>query len=245
MGNSFFQQPAGVPGLGITTTTVSGLTGQSFRTLPAPNPGLALYMLQIRAPQPASTVNTSYIFPLSPTSVRKDVTSLTTYYDVAGDNTNQGVQRIIDFYGNTPCTYILEGTTGWKWHSTDGYRYTGLQSIQVIENLLATWANLNQTQISTGNAGLYELWFFDFFRNQFWSVVPIGPQGIRQDERRPILVNYSFRFLGVYPLGAAQVPSPDALATLLTQPANANAAAISSFNYSIFNTYGGVTAPVL
>lgn len=244
MGNSFFQNPGGTPGLGFTTTTVSGFVGQSFKTLPAPNTGLALYMLQIRSPQPASTVNTSYIFPLSPSSVRKDTTGLTTYYDVAGDNTNQGVQRIIDFYGLTAVTYIIEGTTGWKWHSTDGYQYTGLQSIQVIENLLATWANLNQTQIINGNAGLYELWFFDFFRNQFWSVVPIGPQGIRQDERRPILVNYSFRLLGVYPIGAASVPQPDSLGSLLAQPAQMNAAILTQFNNSIGSTYSGVTAPV-
>src|SRR5579859_2208998 len=130
MANSFFQNPGGVPGLGFTTQVVSGTVRQQFKTYPAPNLGQALYMLQIRSPQPASTVNTSYIFPLSPSSVRKDVTSLTTYYDVAGDSTNQGVQRIIDFYGVTPAMFVLEGTTGWKWHSTDGYQYTGLQSIQ-------------------------------------------------------------------------------------------------------------------
>jgi hypothetical protein len=244
MANSFFQNPTGTPGLGFTTTPVTGLVGQSFKTYPAPNTGLATYMLQIRSPQPASTVTASYIFPLSPSSVRKDSTGLTTYYDVAGDASNQGVQRIIDFYGITPVTYTIEGTTGWKWHQTDGYQYTGLQSIQVLENLLTQWANQNQQQIINGNVGLYELWFFDYFRNQFWSVVPIGPQGIRQDERRPILVNYSFRLLGVYPIGAAQVPSADSLATLLVQPPQTTTTTAQQFNNSITTTYGGITAPV-
>ncbi len=244
MGNSFFQNPGGIPGLGFTTQVVSGTVGQQFKTYPAPKLGQATYMLQIRSPQPASTVNTSYIFPLSPSSVRKDVTGLTTYYDVAGDNTNQGVQRIVDFYGITPCLYVLEGTTGWKWHATDGYQYTGLQSIQVIENLLAAWANLNQQQVANGNNGLYELWFFDFFRTQFWSVVPIGPQGIRQDERRPILVNYSFRLLGLYPLGAAVAQQTDSLASLLSQPAQNNAARLGSFIDNLGSQYGNLTAPV-
>lgn len=241
---SFTNTPLGGNNLGFTTTTTSGVPGQSFRNFMVPNTGLALYMLQIRAPKPASSVVSSFTFPLSPENVRKDVQGLTSYYDVAGDNTNQGVQRIVDMYGITPVTYQIEGTTGWQLHSTDGYQYTGLQSIQALENMLGQWANLNQTQLLNGNPSLYELWFFDFFRNQYWSVVPVGPQGIKQSERRTLLVDYAFRLLGVYSLGSQVQQATDALAQTLAQTPQINASVYTQFATSITNNYSGVTAPV-
>jgi hypothetical protein len=242
MTNSFFDQPASTSNLGFGTQTLTGVQGQRFKNYMVPSTGLALYMLQIRAPQPGSSVVSFYVFPLSPESVRKDMQGLTNYYDVAGDASNQGVQRIIDMYGITPVTYMIEGTTGWQLHQTDGYRYTGLQSVQALENMMAAWANYNQQQIAAGNSNLYELWFFDFFRNQYWSVVPIGPQGLRQSVQRSILVNYSFRLLGVYPLGGAIAQSADTLAQALRQSPGTSASLLTQFGTSINSTYAGVTA---
>lgn len=209
--------PAGAQiGLADITTTVPARRGQQFRNYQVPNLQLALYQLQIRGPGSDNSLKDSYTFPLSPESVRKEFDALANYYDVQGDAANNGVQRIFDIYGHTPATFIIEGTTGWQLHGTDGYKYTGLQSISRIESLLSTYAQLNQIQISNGNSNMYQLWFFDFFRNEYWQVVPIGKQGIRQSVSRPQLVNYVFNLVGARRLDAADAQAADTLAQLLS-----------------------------
>jgi hypothetical protein len=214
---------------------------QQFRTYPIPNYNLALYQLQIR--DSSGALQDSYIFPLSPESYRKEYSGLTNYYDVQGDNSNAGVLRVIDSYGLTPPTIILEGTTGWKLHQSDGYQYTGLQSISRIEAFLVSYINKNQTQIAAGNQNLFELWFFDFFRNEYWIVEPIGPQGIRQSSARPLYVSFSFRFVSRGAVPSSQIALPDNILQLLSASSTTGAQNFQSFASSFTTAYSGVTAP--
>jgi hypothetical protein len=216
---------------------------QQFRTIPVINLQLATYQLQIRDSN--GNLVSSYIFPLSPQHVRKTFSSLSNFYDVQGDQTNNGVQRVFDIYGNTPVSFILEGTTGWKYHSSDGYTYTGLQSISQLESFLSSFATLNQQQIINNNPNLYELWFFDYFRNNYWSVVPIGEQTVRQSETRPLFVYYSFRLAGLRDLSAPAPAVPDPLMqTLDTSPAQSSQI-VQTFGTNIASQYSSITPTLL
>lgn len=216
---------------------------QGFQTAPVPNFGLALYVLEIRSPSGSNSLITRYTFPLSPESVRKEFRELTNYYDVQGDASNLGVQRVVDIYGQTPCIFMIEGTTGWKMHSTDGFAYTGLESVRVLEQALGEYAQLNQIQIANGNPDMYQIWFYDYFRGDFWQVVPIGVQGLRQSASRPLFVNYSLRMIGVRNLAEAEQSTvTDTLAVLLGGSDQSAAQVMTQFNNSVITNYAGVTA---
>lgn len=215
---------------------------QQFRNQQVPNFNLALYELQIRDGV-SHTKQDSYIFPLSPESIRKEYAGLTNFYDVQGDKTNNGVMRVIDIYGMTPPTFVIEGTTGWQLHQTDGYKFTGLQSISRIESLLSNFVQLNQGQIAAGDRHMYELWFFDFFRNEYWVVVPIGQQGLRQNAARPLYVNYSFRLIASRRLDSAQSSLPDNLANTLAASSASSSTTFQNFADSFTTLYSDVTAP--
>lgn len=245
MANSFFTAPSGTPGLGITTQTVPILPGQiqQFRTNPVPNTATVMYQLQIRDSTAQNQISL-YTFPLSPESVRKEWDDMSNFYDVQGDASNKGVLRVVDTYGMTPVTFMIEGTTGWKLHSIDNYQYTGLQSLARVEQLLGQYATLNQSQIAAGNNNLYQLWFFDFFRGDYWQVQPVGRQGIRQSNQRPQWPSYAFRLVGVRDLSAV-IPAGkvDVLDLTLTS-SNASSASQSLQNFTAQqqSTYAGVTA---
>ena len=164
--------------------------GQSFQTISLPNNQLALYTLVIRGPAPSTAIKYGYTFPLSPQSVSQEFTAKTQIWDVAGSAQQQGVQRVVDLYGNSPKTFVLEGTTGWQYHSTDGMAYTGMQSIALLQNLLAQFAVLNKQQVDNNNPNPYIMEFYDYFSSNFWQVVPSGRQVIRQDQSRPLLFFY-------------------------------------------------------
>lgn len=174
---------------------------QSFSTIPLPNLRQALYTLSVRAPDQSQTEVASYTFPISPANLTREITTMTNFYDVQGSSIQQGVQRQADLYGNTPATFTLQGTTGWQFHATDGGTFTGLDSIFNIINLLEQFAEFNQIQ-SDSNQNPYTLEFYDYFTGEFWQIVPVGRQGIRQSERRPLLFEYYFRFAGIRPLDA-------------------------------------------
>lgn len=238
-----FRTNAGGGAIGASDTLYSVTKQpQQFRTYAVPNFQLALYQLQIREGTSHSLYD-SYTFPLSPESVRKEFSGLANYYDVQGDQKNNGVLRVIDVYGIAPPTIMLEGTTGWKLHQSDAFKYTGLQSIQRIVELLSIYTNLNQGRISSGNQDLYELWFFDFFLNEYWAVVPIGPQGIRQSAARSLYVNYSFRLVVSRRLDSAELDLPDSITQLLAASSTSSAKEFQSFVSTFTTAYSGVTAP--
>lgn len=237
--------PAGAPAIGTADRIVdnTGRRGQQFRTYQVPNFQLALYSLQIRQPTGSNGLVDSYVFPLSPESLRKEFTDLTSFYDVQGGQANLGVQRIFDVYGQTPVVYTIEGTTGWTLHSTDGYKYTGLQSIARIEGLLSTYAQLNQAQIDNSDPNLYQLWFLDFFRNDYWQVFPVGQQGLRQSVSRPLYVSYMFRLAALRKLDGIEAQLPDALAAQLSQSTTQGAAAFQTAVQALFPAYSPATQP--
>jgi hypothetical protein len=183
-------------------TTTSGF--QSFSTQPVLNTRLALYALSIRAPD--GTAYQTYTFPISPASLVKEYSALTNSFDVAGTPQQNGVQRVIDGYGLTPATFHLEGTTGWQLHSTDGFTATGIESILQLEQMLALYAQLNATAVAS-NQPLYTLEFFDYFKNDFWQIEPMGRQEFRQSRERPLIINYSLHWQGVVDLSAPSSPS--------------------------------------
>ena len=86
-----------------------------------------------------------------------------------------GVARIIDQYGMSPLTFVIEGTTGWQKHLTDGFQYTGLQAIRRIQTILEFFAYLNAGQAQAQKTDFYTMEFYDYFTREFYEVVPIGP----------------------------------------------------------------------
>jgi hypothetical protein len=159
-------------------------------------------------------------FPLTPTSIRKEFPSMSNVYNVAGPSSQQGVQRVADLYGIAPPDYIIEGTTGWQRHLSDGYTLTGLEAIQTLESILKQYANLNALAAQQ-NTQPYDLEFFDYFSNSFWAVVPVGPQGFYQDASKPLLTNYRFRLSATRPLDGPTVAlgEADALLQVFGTPA--------------------------
>lgn len=213
--------------------------GQQFSTLPVANTQLSLYSLVIRGQ--GFDLTSGYTFPISPANIRKEPVALTNFYDVAGTPDLLGVQRIIDVYGQTPPLYTIEGTTGWKLHSTDGFGLTGLDSIRALEDVLGQFAFLNQ-QIVFGQQGqdLYTLEFYDYFRNDYWQVVPYGPQMVRQSRARPLFVDYLFRLLCVQNLTSSLFLF-DPFSALFGLLANQVGSLITNFGNTLFNDYGNVT----
>lgn len=184
------------------------LAVQRFSTAKIPDTQLALYTLTIRYPGASLAPYITYTFPISPSSLRKSPTAMSAIYDTAGSPQMRGVQRNVDVWGMSPPNYVLEGTTGWDRHQTDGLALTGLQSIQKLQALFNLYAELNQAQMAANNPNLYTLEFYDYFNEEFWQVEPIGEQEIRQSERAPKLQYYRLRFAGIRPVSA---PPPDTL----------------------------------
>lgn len=193
--------------------------GPIFRTISVPANEPVLYQLSIRAPQQAFSELATFTFPISPSSIRYEPTSLSSYSETQGPSVTQGVTRVVDVYGLSPPTIVLEGTTGWDRHLSDGYVLTGLQSMQLLQRFLARYAELNQIQRQAGNPYLYALEFYDYFTQQFWQVEPIGPQVVRQSADRPILAYYRLRWAAVRTVGLPILGTADAIANTLLAPA--------------------------
>ena len=162
---------------------------------------MCLYSLRLCAPVVDSIELSTYTFPLSPSSLRIERSSASTFTDTQGPVLTQGVTRVVDAYGLAPPIFTIEGTTGWDFHSTDGYALSGLQSMQQLASFLASYAELNQVQRAAGIPYPYTLEFYDYFTSNFWKIEPIGPQVFMQDAQRPLLVYYRFRWAATLPAG--------------------------------------------
>lgn len=231
-------------GFGATSpiSSVQTSPSQSFQNIPLTNSKLALYTLSIRAPNSGSLV-TSFTFPLSPSSVIKEYTAMSNIYDVKGSAAQFGVQRTVDTYGNSPISYRIEGTTGWQYHSTDGFSQTGNDAIASLQIMLNQFAQYNISQQDNNSADLYTLEFYDYFSGDFWQVIPIGPQIIRQNRDRPLYFDFAFRWAGVQSL-SAPMPStqndPVLNALSVAQPQ-----AISTTSNSLISTLNGYQSSTL
>lgn len=189
------------------------IPGQTFRTIPLPNFNPATYGLAIVGS--FGGLIGGITFPLSPTALRKDHVAMSNVYDVAGTPAQGGVNRVMDSYGHSPVTFTIEGTTGWQYHSTDGYSQTGLQAIAAIEQFLFQYAQLNAAQAANSQPP-YTMEFYDSFRGDYWQVEPWGPQGIRQTNQRPLLVYYLYRFAGIMDLTNPVAAENDQVANVLS-----------------------------
>lgn len=176
---------------------LANLVTQSFTTVPVTNTQLAMYALSIRQPGIGRAEFQTFTFPLSPENLRKEPSMMTTIFDVQGTPQTNGVQRMADQYGLAPPTFSIQGTTGWQRHSNDGYLFTGLQAIQTLEQMLVTYAQLNSALIAQQATDLYTMEFYDYFKQDFWQVEPVGPQGVQQNAARTLLSYYSFRLVGI------------------------------------------------
>lgn len=199
------------------------LSGQSFRNFPVPNFQPAVYALSIRSPGAALLDYATFTFALSPQALRTEYPALTNHYLVQDDpqTGSPGVAVKADNYGTGPPLIIIEGTTGWQRHGSTGYLSTGLQDIQNLKAFLAEFDTLNQEQMAAGDPDLYALEFYDYFSNEFWQVVPEGPQLIWQTRERPLLHYYRLRLQAMRPVGAPLLGLLDALLQTFATPATA------------------------
>lgn len=218
---------------------MSGFFSQTFRTIPVDNPGLALYTLALYSPGRANFSFFTYTFPLSPQSVRKEFTAMSAIYDVAGTPAQGGIQRVVDLYGDSPFMFVIEGTTGQQRHSTDGYLFTGRQSLEQILELFTLFAELNQIQMSHNSPDMYSMEFYDYYTQEFWQVVPVGPQGIRQTSQQPNLQYYQLRLAGVKPVKAPIISDifADQAAQLLIAAQSTVASAVQDLIIGLQGTY--------
>jgi hypothetical protein len=177
---------------------------QYFFTVSTPNTQSALYRLSLyNSPLEAASIsspnsNQDYIFPLSPENLNKQQIALTNYYDIAGPATQYGVQRIIDNFGISPMLLTITGTTGFQFHSNDGYLYTGRVSMIRLINIVQQYYFMLSQAVSSGITDpnqLPVLIWSEGFTGEILQVVPIGPQGIMMNNNRPIIQNYSLQFL--------------------------------------------------
>lgn len=208
---------------------------QLYRTESVVNTRISLYTLSIFNPGGAKTPYQSYTFPLSPSNMRKEFSSMAAMYDTQGTSEHYGVERLVDQFGMSPPIFSLEGTTGWKKHLSDNFQFTGLESIKQIESMLYTFAKLNADQSQSRKKELYTMEFYDYFSGDYWEVVPIGPQAIRQDQRQPLLFYYNFRFAGLKSVSAPSYPTNKT--DPITQAFNL---AINTVSQTVQNFIGGI-----
>lgn len=220
---------------------------QDYRTEDVVNNRLALYTLSIIAPIAPYSVVRSLTFPLSPESLKKTYVAMSTAYDVQGTSLQEGVNRITDQYGMSPATFNISGTTGWKRHSNDNFAFTGIGSIQQVEKLLISFATLNQQQQQNQLSSLYTMEFYDYFLDEFWEVIPIGKQIIRQDNTNPLLTYYDLNLTGIKRVNNPDpnLQPPNAIDQMLSLAASNAVANVQSFAGNVSSAYQEIGGVVL
>ena len=210
------------------------------RTIPAQTPA-GLYAIALRSPTPPYIPLAIYTFPLGPSQIKRQVVGLGNFYDVLGGAGNLGVNRLPDIYGQTPPIYTIAGTTGVKYHSGDNYLWTGLESINILFNIISQYFALNAAQAQAGQSSLYRLEFYDYYLGEFWQVVPLGGQDQMQNNAKPQLVYYNLRLVAIQsldqPIGTLLDPIISVISNGINSAFNATQQAFSNLasNYSSFN----------
>ncbi len=219
--------------------------GQGFRTKPAGPLPPALYSLAIRGGAAPYIPYFIYYFPISPSNIQKHVVGMGNFYDVAGPPLNFGVRRDLDIYGETPPILTISGTTGVKYHATDGGFLTGLESIQILQGAISQYFSFVSAAASPnliGNSNLPRLEFYDFYTSSFFQIVPLGPQGIRQSAQAPQLLFYEFRFVVVENLETPIIAGLDAVLGGLANTISAGINGLSKSLDSAFGSYSPFSA---
>ena len=197
----------------------------------------ALYSLALRFPTPPYIPLFLYTFPISPRNISKSFAGMGFTYDVQGPPQSRGVTRIQDIYGESPPVWVIEGTTGQKTHSTDGGLFTGLESILLLQGVISQYYSLNAEQAQSAQNSEYRLEFYDFYTSDFYQVIPIGPQFIRQDVRYPSLLFYRFTLVGIESLAQPITNIIDPIFDTFTQTVNAASQSVTNFASNIYNEY--------
>ena len=218
---------------------------QYFNSVPFPNNQPVLYKLELFSGSSVGGSNynpvplDTFIFPLTPSSVAKQVINLTNYFDVKGDPNNLGVQRIIDVYGLTPPIISISGTTGFQFHSLDQYQWSGRSSFARLVNMIQSYNNLvalstNSSQVTT----LPVLVFTDGYTGEVYGVVPLGTQNYAMDNNRPIYQVYDLRFLAAssVQLAAVSLAQQDPINVALLQTLVILQTTAASWWHSILNS---------
>jgi hypothetical protein len=217
---------------------------QYFSTVPFANNQTVLYKLQIILdPSKLTSGLTPYIFPLTPSNVTKTTMNLTNYYDVQGSSNNYGVQRIIDVYGLTPPIITIAGTTGFQFHSLDGYKWSGKSSFALLIQLIQTYTQkVVQATQSSQIVPIPTMIFTDGYTGEQFNIVPISKQAFEQDVSKPIIQTYNLQFLAqatVTPTAVAlSQQDPIAQAFIITT-ALQNSAALTLWNSLLSNISTG------
>lgn len=200
---------------GNTHSSNSAAPAQIYRNQQVVNNRHALFQFYIRQPGKKGSVQKKYTLPISPANLKYSNTAMVTFYDTQGfagypSNSNtlgQGVQRIVDQYGVAPLVVDIEGTTGWQKHLVDGYKYTGLTSVQDFLGMINGYLTLNAVQSQNQKTDFFTLEFYDYFRPAALEIVPVGPQILEIDKNRPLYYNYKFHFVATRVLSLPTIDS--------------------------------------
>ncbi|MHB1952941.1 MAG: hypothetical protein ACYCOU_04260 [Sulfobacillus sp.] len=215
---------------------------QNYQTKDVVNTKTALYSLTIRGAAPSYPNIMRYIFPISPSEMHQSYTEMSSVYDVSGDSNNFGVSRIVDQYGTSPITFTIEGTTGWKYHSADGFNLTGAQSAATIRKLFTLFSKNNVHRMNSG-LDPYTMEFYDYFQGQFWEVAPIGEVTLRQTSAKPLLFYYHIKLAGIRSLNGppAAKQKPNVIDNMFSAASTTVANTVSAFASQVTGTYQEIT----
>ena len=192
--------------------------------------------------KPTHNTILKFIFPISPTGLKKTVDHLNTPYLVAGSAynfNNPGVSREMDMFGQTPPAWSIEGTTGWKYHSNDGNTIEGIQAFHNLQSIMTHYNYFVQVQARLQNKLQYTLELYDYFNRDYWVVVPSGPQVFEMNANRPLIGNYRLNLLGIRPVKAPPKPLllKSALAQRLSSTVSNAASSILGFTTGVGNAF--------
>lgn len=254
---------------GATNGFLASASIQMFRTVPVPNRLANLFSLHCRkknttsnvtAPPlvqqglvPANLQNTMiYNFPISPSGYTRTINAVTTRYMTKGQNTssksNQGqVSYLFDEYGYSPPSFLIEGTTGWKYHTLDGGNFSGYQSFHNLQKILKYFYDNNAN--ITNESDRYVLSLYDYYNQSYWEVEPVGNQIFSMQESAPLNGYYRLYFEGSKDISKA--PSTLELQSVLDQvianaivgAANTAASAIAPF-VGVLNDALNISSPL-
>lgn len=192
-----FLDTTNIPGISQVNSAlssgISGIvgTGTKFPTQMVANTRTTQYsLIFITGPNPKDA--TTYNFPITPQQYSMQRRSLAMPYDTPGSSQNLNVNRIVDVYGLTPITFKIQGTTGFNKHAVDGFLYSGIESLRLLQKLLEIYFEFAQTFPKP----TVSLQFLDFYYQEFWNVVPVGPLVINQSKEKPQLMFYDLTLAG-------------------------------------------------
>ena len=162
--------------------------------------GVPIFRIAVYDGKNPNQLKYQYTFPISPSNYTKEVASLSTAYNTPSANFYGGIARIIDQYGITPPVWKFKGTTGFQYHAADNFNYTGNQSLKLLFNYITQYSK-DQAVNTSKNSPLDIMEINDYFDDEHWYVVPVGPQATTRSASAPLWGFYDLTFFGLVPAG--------------------------------------------